>query len=113
MTRGTSARGLTRGQMTKGEKKDGTGKQDDKPPIIGTMAKLSRVPKIEKVLAESEIQPLAHLASDNVRSFEIVYSSEKTEILLSARTVDDMRSYLDLFDSVYGQLTYEKIDDAI
>ena len=67
--------------------------------------KLSRVPKIEKVLRESEIQPLPHLASDTVRSFEIIYSSGKTELLFSARTVDDMRRYLDLFNSVYGQLT--------
>src|SRR5205085_12193560 len=74
MTWGTFTRGLTRGQMTHGEK-DETGNKDDKIPINGTLVKLSRVPKIEKVLAESEIEPLAHLASDTVRTFEIVYSS--------------------------------------
>ncbi len=99
--------------MTEGEKKDGTAKQDDKVPIKGTMVKLSRVPKIEKVLTESEIEPLSHLASDTVRTFEIVYSSAKTDILLSARTLDDMTKYLDLFDGVYGQLKYEKIEDVM
>jgi hypothetical protein len=113
MTWGTFTRGLTRGQMTEGEKKEETEKRDDKVPITGTMVKLSRVPKIEKVLAESEIEPLAHLASDTVRTFEIVYSSGKTEILLTARTEDGMRRYLDLFDNVYGQLTYENIEDAM
>jgi hypothetical protein len=113
MTWGTSARGLTRGKMNDGEAGDETGKQDDKPRVTGTIVKLSRVPKIEKVLIESEIQPLAHLASNTVRTFELIYSSEKTEILLAARTEDDMTKYLDLFDGVYGQLTYEKIDDAI
>jgi hypothetical protein len=56
---------------------------------------------------------LAHLASDTVRGFEIIYSSGKTEILLSTRTADDMRIYLDLFDNAYGQLSYEKIDNTV
>ena len=72
--------------------------------------RLARVPKIEKVLEDGEVQPLAHLASSTVRSFEIIYSEGKTDLALSARTVQDMRTYVDLFDSVYGQLKYERLD---
>lgn len=72
--------------------------------------RLARVPKIEKVLEEGEVQPLAHLASSTVRSFEIICSEGKTNLALSARTVQDMRAYVDLFDSVYGQLKCERLD---
>jgi hypothetical protein len=105
LTWGTFTRGLTRGRVA-GEK-GSSGARDD---ITTTLVRLARVPKIEKVLEDSEVQSLAHLASSTVRSFEIIYSKGKTNLALSARTVQDMRTYVDLFDSVYGQLKYEKLD---
>lgn len=104
-TWGTFTRGLTRG--TVGGEAGNSGARDD---ITTTLVRLARVPKIEKVLEDSGVQPLAHLASSTVRSFEIIYSEGKTDLALSARTVEDMRGYVDLFDSVYGQLKYERID---
>jgi len=43
-----------------------------------------------------------------VRSFEIVYCRGKTDLLLGAKTLDDMGSYADLFTQVYGELEFEK-----
>jgi hypothetical protein len=105
LTWGAFTRGLTRGRVA-GEK-GSSGARDD---ITTSLVRLARVPKIEKVLEDSEVQPLAHLASGTVRSFEIIYSRGKTNLALSAETVQDMRTYVDLFDSVYGQLRYERLD---
>jgi hypothetical protein len=39
-----------------------------------------------------------------VRTFELVYSKGTTEILLSAKTLDDMGRYAGLLSQVYGEL---------
>jgi hypothetical protein len=54
--------------------------------------------------------PFNHLASPTVRTFEIAYSRGKTEILLSAKTLDDMARYADLFNQVYGELELVKAE---
>ena len=59
---------------------------------------------------DSVTLPFDHLASPTVRTFEIVYGSGKTEILLSAKTLDDMGRYADLFNQVYGELELEKVE---
>jgi hypothetical protein len=105
LTWGTFTRGLTRGTVGGGARNSGA-----RDAVTATLVRLARVPKVEKVLEDSGVQPLAHLASGTVRSFEIIYSEGKTDLALSARTVEDMRGYVDLFDSVYGQLKYERID---
>jgi hypothetical protein len=66
------------------------------------------VPEFQKVLDDSAIQPFDHLASATVRTFELVYSKGKTDVILSAKTLDDMGRYLDLFNQVYGELELEK-----
>ena len=76
------------------------------------MRRLVAVPKMEKVLDDSSVQPLAHLAASTVRTFELVYSSGKTEVLLSAETVDDMKKYASLLSLVYGGLQLEQTDPA-
>jgi len=102
---GTFTRGLAVG--TVGEGAQNPGIHGD---IVSPLVRLARVPKIEKPLDESEIQPLVHLASATVRSFEIVYDNGKTDLVLSAKSVADMRRYADLFDTVYGQLKCERTD---
>ena len=62
------------------------------------------MPKFKDVLEDSAMQPFDHLASATVRTFELVYSRGSTEILLSAKTLDDMGRYADLFSQVYGEL---------
>jgi len=101
---GTFTRGLTVG--TVGGAQD-SGLHND---IVTPLVRLERVPKIEKPLDDSEIQPLVHLASAKVRSFEIVYDNGETDLVLSAKSVADMRRYADLLDAVYGQLKYEGTD---
>ena len=59
--------------------------------ISSKLVRLVKVPTTEKVLEDSAIQPLSHLAAPTVRTFELVYSGGKTEVLLSAETVEDMR----------------------
>ena len=68
------------------------------------------MPKFKDVLEDSVMQPFDHLASPTVRTFELVYSKGRTEILLSARTLDDMGRYADLFSQVYGELELVKAD---
>jgi hypothetical protein len=72
--------------------------------------RVAEVPKFKEALADSSMQPLDHLASQTVRTFELVYSMGTTEILLSAKTLDDMGRYADLFSQVYGELELEKAD---
>jgi hypothetical protein len=80
--------------------------------VSSRLVKLVAVPKMEKVLDDSSVQPLAHLAASTVRTFELVYSSGKTEVLLSAETVDDMKKYASLLSQVYGGLKLEQADPA-
>ena len=68
------------------------------------------MPKNEKILEDSSVQPLSHLAASTVRTFELVYSGGKTDILLSAETVEDMRKYTGLVSLVYGGLKFERAE---
>ncbi len=101
---GTFTRGLTVGTVGGAQR---SGLHDD---IVSPLVRLLRVPKIEKPLEDPEIQPLVHLASAAVRSFEIVYDNGRTDLVLSAKSVADMRRYADLLDVVYGQLKFERVD---
>jgi hypothetical protein len=74
------------------------------------LVRLVKVPKNEKTLEDASVQPLAHLAAPTVRTFELVYSGGKTEVLLSAETVEDMRNYANLLGLVYGGMKLEKTD---
>jgi len=80
------------------------------PPVPAEIVRVAEVPKFKEALADSSMQPLDHLASQTVRTFELVYSMGSTEILLSAKTLDDMGRYADLFSQVYGELELEKAD---
>ena len=103
---GTFGKGLIRGNVA------GEGQAKSRDDIDTTLVRLAKVPKIEKALDDRDIEPLAHLASTTPRSLELVYSERKTDLLLTARTVDDLRAYVDILDSVYGQLKCERFTDA-
>jgi hypothetical protein len=103
---GTFGKGLIRGNVA------GEGQARSRDDIDTTLVRLAKVPKIEKALDDRDIEPLAHLASTTPRSFELVYSEKKTDLLLSAHTVDDLRTYVDILDSVYGELKCEKFDSS-
>ena len=102
---GTLARGFTKGAIA-GEAR----RHDVLDAATTRLVRIAKVPKIEEVLEDDVVQPLAHLASDTVRTFEVVYTDGKTDMLLSSKTADDMRGYADLFNSVYGELKYERVD---
>jgi hypothetical protein len=80
------------------------------PTVPGELVRIAEVPRTKEILDDSEILPFSHLSSPTVRTFEIVYSGGKTEILLSAKTLDDMGRYADLFNQVYGELELVKAD---
>ena len=80
------------------------------PPVPAETVRVAEVPKFKDVLEDTAMQPFDHLASGTVRSFELVYSRGSTEILLSARTLDDMGRYADLFSQVYGEMALQKAD---
>ena len=102
---GTSTRAFILARIA-GEKAT-SGSGDD---ISSELVRLVKVPKNEKVLEDASVQPLAHLAAPTVRTFELVYSGGKTEVLLSAETVEDMRNYANLLGLVYGGMKLEKTD---
>jgi hypothetical protein len=84
-----------------------SGSGDD---ISSELVRIAKVPKNEKILEDASVQPLAHLAAPTVRTFELVYSGGKTEVLLSPETVEDMRNYAGLLSLVYGGLKLEKVE---
>jgi hypothetical protein len=51
-----------------------------------------------------------HLAGQTVRTFELVYEGGKTEVLLSAETLEDMRKYAGLLSLVYGGMKLHNAD---
>jgi len=103
ITWGNSARGYNRAKI-EGDAKADSGLRED---VTSNILRLVGVPKMEKILEDDSIQPLLHLSSATVRAFELIYSAGRTELLLSAETVDDMRKYAHLLDSVYGDLDLE------
>jgi hypothetical protein len=112
ITWGNSARGYNRAKV-EGDAKPDSGLRED---VTSSIVRLAGVPKMEKILEDDSIQPLAHLASATVRTFELVYSARHTELVLSAESVDDMRKYAHLLDSVYGDLdleTNEKVPEFL
>ena len=80
------------------------------PTVPAELVRMVRVPKFVKILEDNVTQPFDHLASATVRTFELVYSKGSTELLLSAKTFDDMGRYVDLFSQVYGELELTKAD---
>ncbi|MDG7006654.1 MAG: hypothetical protein JRN06_00250 [Nitrososphaerota archaeon] len=105
---GNSSRGYTRAKIGDDAKAD-SGLRDD---ITSKVVRLTQVPKMEEVLEDVSVQPLDHLSSTAVRTFELVYRSGHTEFVLSAENVDDMRKYAGLLDSVYGDLNLETADQT-
>jgi hypothetical protein len=99
---GTSTRGFTLASID--------GEEASRGEVSSNLVRLEAVPKMEKVLEDSSVQPLAHLASSTVRTFELVYEGGMTEVLLSAVTVDDMMEYAGLLSLVYGGLKLEKAE---
>jgi hypothetical protein len=100
---GNSARGYDRAKVEGGAKPDAGLRED----VTSSVVRLAEVPRMERVLEDSAIKPLGHLPSATVRTFELVYAAGHTELVLSAETVEDMRKYAGLLDSVYGDLRLE------
>lgn len=75
--------------------------------VQSNLLRLVEIPEMNAKLGEESLQPLDHLASERVRTIELVYWLGKTEILLSSETLDDMSRYAMLLASVYGDLKIE------
>ncbi|MGD0638746.1 MAG: hypothetical protein ABSA72_11985 [Nitrososphaerales archaeon] len=74
------------------------------------LVRLVKVPRYEEALEDTAVQPLTHLAAPTVRTFELVYSGGKTEVLLSAETVEDMKNFAGSLDLVYGAMTFQAVE---
>jgi hypothetical protein len=98
---GTSTRGFTLASVG--------GEESSRGEVSSNLMRLVAVPKMEEVREESSVQPLAHLASATVRTFELVYSAGKIEVLLSAKNLDDIREYSELLSLVYGGMKFEDV----
>ena len=79
-------------------------------PSRQSCVRLVAVPKMEKALEDSSVQPLAPPCGVTVRTFELVYSGGKTDLILSAETVEDMRKYAGLLSMVYGGMKLENVE---
>jgi hypothetical protein len=102
---GTSTRGFIQGNV--GEKETSP---DDDDAISSELLRLVAVPRMDKALEDRSVQPLNHLAASTVRTLELVYSGGKTDLMLSAETVDDMRKYAGLLAIVYGGIKFENAE---
>jgi len=100
---GTSTRGFIQGNVEEKE----TRSDDGDDAISSKLLRLVAVPRMEKALDDRSVQPLNHLAAATVRTLELVYSGGKTDLMLSAETVDDMRKYAGLLAIVYGGIKFE------
>ena len=99
---GTSMRNYDQGATDK-DKQQGIA-------VPSRLARLAAVPEMDSVLEDKSVQPLDHLAAPTVRTFELVYWCGKTDILLSAQTLDDMEKYVKLLSAVYGDLKLEEVE---
>jgi hypothetical protein len=68
------------------------------------LVKLGKVPWIDEPLKEKDTERLSLLPSTTVRSFELLFTSGRTEIVLSSRSERDVREYVGVLESVYGEL---------
>jgi hypothetical protein len=86
---------------------DEENKESQSSEISSKLVRFVKVPTTDEILEDSAIQPLSHLAASTVRTLELVYSGKKTEVLLSAETVEDMRKFAGLLSVVYGGMKLE------
>jgi hypothetical protein len=80
------------------------------PNVPGQLVRITEVPRTKEILADGDLLPFIHLASPTVRTFEFVYSDGRGQILLSAKTLNDMGRYADLFNQVYGELELDRVN---
>jgi hypothetical protein len=100
---GTSMRNYDQGTTDNQKPKEGGG-----APVPSKLVRLAAVPEMAAALEDKSVQPLEHLASTRVRTFELVYCQGKTDIVLSAETVEEVGLYIGLLSSVYGDLKLEE-----
>ena len=101
---GSSTRGFAPGKVAGEETTHGQNE------ISSRLVRLEEVPRMEKTLEDVSMQPLAHLTVSTVRTFELVYCEERTDVLLSADTGVEMRKYVDLLGTVYGGLKFQSCE---
>lgn len=68
------------------------------------IVKLAKVPLIGEPLKEKDTERLSLLPSTAVRSFELLFKTGRTEIVLSSESERDVREYVGILESVYGEL---------
>ncbi|MDG7025008.1 MAG: hypothetical protein JRN45_10880 [Nitrososphaerota archaeon] len=73
--------------------------------------RLAEVPKIVEPLKDEQLQRLALLPSTTARGFEVIFSGGGSEILLSSKTVRDLKEYLGVMESVYGTISVVEATD--
>lgn len=89
---------------------DGKTKASQSNAISSKLVRFVKVPTTDEALEDSAIQPLSHLAAPTVRTLELISSAGKTDMLLSAETMEDMRKYASLLSLVYGGMKFESAE---
>jgi hypothetical protein len=86
---------------------EGAGLKADLPRsnILG----LAKVPWIGEPLKEKDTERLSLLPSMTVRSFEMLFTGGRTQIVLSSKSERDVREYVGVLESVYGELDTARV----
>jgi len=66
--------------------------------------RLRKVPWVSEPLKDVQVERLSLMPSLSVRGFELVFENGRTDLLLSSRSEQSMRDYVDVLASVYGEL---------
>jgi hypothetical protein len=82
---------------------EGTEEPEDRG--AAKVLKLMKVPLIKEPLKEKDAERLSLLPSATVRSFESVFTTGKTDLLISSHSMPDLNRYLAVLKSVYGELS--------
>ncbi len=82
------------------------GSEPKSTKTYSNVVRLATLPWISEPLKEKEIERFHLLPSTTVRGFELLFEKGSTEVLLSSRSPEDLRDYVGILDSVYGELDF-------
>jgi len=81
---------------------EGAGEKETVAP--SKVLRLTQIPLITEPLKEKDVGGLSSLPSSTVRGFEVLFSEGRTELLVSSRSDPEVKEYVGVLESVYGEL---------
>jgi hypothetical protein len=78
--------------------------EEEEKGTVTTIMEAVTLPKLEEPLPKEVVPRLKHLYSSVQRTFEILYMDGSTKIIITSKTVEDMKQYKAHLESVYGPI---------